>query len=90
MRVPCTISDQDPQFKYRAGVGGSLKHQKPKKGLKKEWNTWHKNTNATVLKMWLGIVKTTRCLVFTYVCTPGPLLPLCTLKVRFIRKAPQK
>jgi len=30
-----------------------------KKGLKKEWNTWHKNTNATVLKMWLGIVKTT-------------------------------
>jgi len=35
------------------GGGASLKN------LKKEWNMWHKNTNATVLKMWLGIVKTT-------------------------------
>jgi hypothetical protein len=39
--------------------GGSLKHQKPKNKGQKKCHAWHNNTNDTLLKMWLGIVKST-------------------------------
>jgi len=41
------------------GGGGSLKHQKPKNKGPKKCHAWHKITNDSVLKMWLGIVKST-------------------------------